>query len=110
MEFDESNISDEIPASPSPPRQRAARSRGLGRIFQSSYKDPKTGKRKRTKIFWIQYNHQGRRYRESSHSTNRPDALRLLKRRLAEIRQERLVGPDAKKTTFEELAAMLIDD
>jgi len=100
---------EEVPGA-SPPPQRAARSRGLGRIFQSSYKDPKTGKRKRTKIFWIQYNHQGRRYRESSHSTHRPDAVRLLKRRLAEIGQGRLVGPDAEKTTFEELAAMLIDD
>jgi len=110
MEFDELNISDEVPASPPPSRQRAARSRGLGRIFQSSYKDPKTGRRKLSKVYWIQYNHQGRRYRESSHSTHRPDAVRLLKRRLAEIGQGRLAGPDAEKTTFENLAAMLIND
>lgn len=110
MKFDESNISDEVPASPPPPLQRAGRSRGLGRIFQSTYKDPKTGRRKHTKIYWIQYNHQGRRYRESSHSTKRPDALRLLNRRRAEIGQNRLAGPDAEKTTFEDLAAMFVND
>jgi integrase len=112
MDFDEPNIesSSDVFAGPPARGQRRARARGLGRIFQSTYKDPKTGKRKRTKIFWIQYNHQGRRYRESSHSTKRLDALRLLNRRRAEIGQGRLVGPDAEKTTFEELAAMLIDD
>ena len=110
MEFDELNISDEVPASPPPPRQRAARSRGKGRIYLPRFKDPKTGERKHLKVYWIQFNHRGRRYRESSHSTNRRDAVLLLNRRLAETGQGRLVGPDAEKTTFEELAAMLIDD
>jgi integrase len=100
----------ETPASPLPVPRKASRSRGLGRVFQSLYKDPKTGKLKRTATWWIEYSYQGQRHRESSRSTNRPDALKLLKRRLAEMGQGRLVGPDAEKTTFEELASMLLDD
>jgi len=39
-----------------------------------------------------------------------PDAVRLLKRRLAEIGRGRLVGPSIERTTFEELAALVMDD
>ncbi|HYL80278.1 MAG TPA: tyrosine-type recombinase/integrase [Candidatus Acidoferrum sp.] len=72
--------------------------------------DPKTGRPARTRTWYIEYGFRGQRRRESTGLTNRADAVRVLKRRLGEIGQGRLVGPDAEKTTFEELAAMLIDD
>jgi integrase len=48
--------------------------------------------------------------RESSNSPRRADAVKLLRRRLAEMGSGRLVGPDAERTTFEDLAGMLIAD
>ena len=36
--------------------------------------------------------------------------MKLLKRRLGEIGQGRLVGPDIERTTFEDLVEMLTDD
>lgn len=76
-------------------RQRTA---GTGRVYQ------------RGKTFWIQYSYRGQRHRESSHSAQRSDAVKLLRRRLAEMGTGRLVGPDADRTTIEDLERMLIDD
>jgi integrase len=75
-----------------------SQTRGFGRVY------------KRGKVWWIQYNHRGRTHRESSHSAGRTDAVKLLRKRHAEMGTGRLVGPDAERTTFEDLARMLEDD
>ncbi len=49
--------------------------RGLGWVFQ------------RGSTWWIQYFFRGKRYRESSGSTVRMDAIKLLRRRMAEMGQ-----------------------
>jgi len=59
--------------------------------------------------WWAQYCHRGRVFRESAHSTDRRDAVRLLRRRLAEIATHRH-APAAEKVTFEDLARMVEDD
>lgn len=64
----------------------------------------------RGNTFWIRYSYRGRRLRESSGSNQRGDAVKLLRRRLAEMGSGRLVGPDADKTTFEDMVTMLLDD
>lgn len=64
----------------------------------------------RGKTFWIRYSFRGRKVRESSHSTQRGDAVKLLRRRLGEMGNGRLVGPDAERTTFEDMTVMLLDD
>jgi len=61
-------------------------------------------------VFWIRYSYRGRKMRESSGSDRRADAVKLLRRRLAEMGSGRLVGPDAERTTFEDLASMLLAD
>ena len=71
---------------------------GLGRIF------------KRYRVFWIAYYHRGKERRESSHSRSRTDALRLLKRRLGEIGQGKLVGPQEERLTIDEILADLLTD
>jgi integrase len=86
------------------------RDRGVGRIFQHRYKDDRTGAWKRTKVWWIAYNRHGKEYQESSRSTHRPDAVRLLKKRLGEIGSGQFIGPDADRTTFEDLEQGLLDD
>ena len=87
--------------------------RGLGRAYA------------RGRAWWVQYNFRGRTYRESvgtwieettgegrtrRRPTTRADALRLLRKRQAEMGTGRLVGPDIEQTTFEDLARMLVAD
>lgn len=84
--------------------------RGLGLVYQPTYLDKRTGEHKTAATWWIQYYIRGRRYPESSGSTNRPDAVNLLKRRIGDVGQGRGIGPQAEKTTFEHLAQILIDD
>ncbi len=76
------------------------RTRGLGRVFQPTYRDKKTGERKQTDTWWVQYSYRGKVKREASGSSRRADAVKLLKKRLAEIGTGRLIGPDVEKTTF----------
>lgn len=74
------------------------RTAGTGGVFQ------------RGAVWWLRYSYRGRKIRETSASTRRADAVKLLRRRLSEMGAGRLVGPDAERTTFEALAAMLLDD
>lgn len=84
--------------------------RGLGLVYQPVYVDKRTGERKIAATWWVQFSVRGKRYRESSSSTNRADAVKLLKRRLGEAAEGRAVGRDIEKTTFEDLAQILLDD
>ncbi len=70
--------------------------RGMGRVFQ------------RGAIYWIAYYHRGEQHRESSRSSDKRDAERLLKHRLKEIGADRLglkrfVGPAQDRVTVSEL-------
>jgi len=65
---------------------------------------------RRGTVFWIRYSFRGRKIRESSHSAQRGEAVRLLKKRLAEMGTGRLVGPNADRTTADDLWTMLQDD
>ena len=72
--------------------------RGLGRTFR------------RGSVWWISYYHGGKEYRESSQSESESQARKLLKKRLGEIGNGKLVGPIEEKVTFEQLADDLIKD
>ena len=84
--------------------------RGSGLIYHPVYKDKRTGGQKKTATWWIQYSVRGKRFRESSGSSTRGDALNLLKQRVGEAAQGRVVPLLGEKTTMDELAQMLIDD
>jgi hypothetical protein len=84
--------------------------RGLGFVYQPVYMDKRTGQRKSAATWWVQYSVRGKRYRESSGSINRADAVKLLKRRMGEAAEGRPIGRDIEKTTFEDLAPILLDD
>lgn len=62
----------------------------------------------RSKTWWIGYSFRGKRFRESSKSGERRDAVRLLRRRLAEISRGRLVGPDEERVTFADLKELVV--
>jgi integrase len=72
--------------------------RDFGHIFQ------------RGNVWWIRYSVDGRRYRESSHSTNPVKAEKLLSIREAELARGLFIAPDVKRTTFEDLARIAEDD
>jgi len=72
--------------------------RGLGRIF------------KRGSVYWIAYSYRGKEFRESSHSKSEAQAQRLLKKRIGEMGRGRLIGPALEKTTFDDLAELLLTD
>jgi len=65
---------------------------------------------KRGKVWQIKFIHRGKRYRESSGSTDRKVAVALLKRRLAEVISGRIVGPSAERVTFQHLVDLLEGD
>jgi hypothetical protein len=44
-------------------------------------------------IYWIEYWHRGKQYRESSRSTKKSEARKLLKKRLGETGLGKLIGP-----------------
>jgi len=61
-------------------------------------------------VWWLRYSYRGTKRRESSHSVNRTDAVKLLKRRLGEMGQGKAPGPDPEKVSLTDLAGMLRDD
>jgi len=77
--------------------------RGQGRLY------------KRGEIWWVELWHRGRQYRESSHSTDRRVAERLLRRRRDELGADRLglkrfAGPAQERLSFEDLATDYLRD
>ena len=86
------------------------KTRGLGFVYQPAYIDKRTGEGRTASTWWLQYSVRGKRYRESSGSTNRADAVKLLKRRIGEAAEGRPIGHDIEKTTFEDLGRILLDD
>ncbi len=86
------------------------KTRGLGRIYQPTYRDRATREVRTSPTFWIQYSHRGVKHRESSNSTRHADAVRLLKRRIEQMGRGQLIGPNPEKVTFEDLAIMVLDD
>ena len=86
------------------------KTRGLGFVYQPAYVDKRTGEGRTASTWWLQYSVRGKRYRELSGSTNRADAVKLLKRRIGEAVEGRPIGHDIEKTTFEDLAQILLDD
>lgn len=67
--------------------------RGLGGVY------------KRGPVWWIRYTHRRQKYRESSRSPERADAVALLKQRIAEIHQGRGSALTEERVMFTELAA-----
>lgn len=86
------------------------RARGEGRIFQPSYTDKATKKRRKASTWYVRYWRNGTQITEATHSTKRGDAVKLLQSRLADLRAGRPTGPEIERTTFDDLAAMVRDD
>jgi len=70
--------------------------RGQGTVYQ------------RSSTWWIQYSVRGKVIRESSHSSERKVALKLLKQRNGESARGRVLGSVAEKVTLAEMKEALL--
>ena len=59
---------------------------------------------------WIDYSFRGKRRRESSGSTLKGDATKLLRKRTAEMGKGRIIGPDAESLSYEDLETIIRDN
>jgi integrase len=79
---------------------RAKKPRGLGRIFQPTYRD-KTGRRRSVSVWWIAYNRYGTEHRERAGTKSQATAL--LKQRHTEIKGQTWIGRDRERVTLKQL-------
>ena len=70
------------------------RPKGTGSIYQ----------RPDSAVYWLKYSRHGKPYRESSQTTDKRKAERMLKVRLSEITTGTFIGPQAEKIKVSELA------
>jgi hypothetical protein len=84
--------------------------RGTGDVYQPRYRDKRTGKLQIAAVWWVRWAYRGKILRQSSHSTNRADAVRLLKRKLGEAGRGRVYSPEVERTTLDDLCQMLCND
>jgi integrase len=89
---------------------KKGKGRGMGGVYQPTCRNRETGELGKIPTFWIYYSRQGKQIKESSHSTREADAWKLLKKRHGEIAEGKPVGPDVMRTTFEDLATMIVND
>lgn len=67
-------------------------------VFQPTYKDPKPGEQKHSKVSWYEFNIAGKRVRESAKTTRKTIAIEAeRKRRLEYERSLNAVGQDRSK-------------
>src|ERR1700688_3637742 len=86
---------------------RAMRSRGMGYVYQPTWRDQKTREPKTAATWWISYSQHGRRHRENAHSTKEGDATKLLKLRLGQAAIGMPVGPQVERTTLGDILKMV---
>jgi integrase len=70
---------------------------GLGRIYQ------------RNSVWWIGYYFRGKEQRETTHSTNKDDAVKLLKKRLGQMGRGRLTVNE-ERVTFLDMTDAFVKD
>jgi integrase len=76
------------------------RPRGTGSLYQ----------RNGSEIWWIKYHRNGKPFRESTQTTDKRRATRILAQRLAEINTGTFVGPRSERITVAELAEDFLRD
>jgi integrase len=70
------------------------RPKGTGCVYQ----------RAGTTVWWIKYSRYGKPFSESSHTTDKRKAEKILKHRLAEIQTGTFIGPEIERIRLQELA------
>jgi integrase len=86
----------------------------MGELRRPTYTttDPRTGERitHGSRVWWIRYYRNGRRHEESSGSTRKSDAERLLRLREGAIAKGEAVSAEVGRLTFDQAAADVVRD
>lgn len=90
-------VSNEVPPAHAKKEKGVKIMAGLGRVYR------------RGKVWWISYYFHGVEQRESSHSINDDDAVKLLKKRIGEIGRGRVMLNE-ERVTFSEMATNYLRD
>lgn len=90
--------------------KRERRQRGDGSIYLPKYRDRKTGEVRECKLFWIQYQKNGRPIRENTHSDKITVARAILKKRNAQIENGTWAPPKTHKILVSELIDSVLRD
>jgi integrase len=81
----------------------------MGSIYRPKYRG-KNGKAVESRVWWIKYYRAGKPFRESSKSTRKGDAERILKLREGQIVKGEFAGLRVERITFDELAEDFLMD
>jgi integrase len=85
--------------------------RGLGLVYQPTYRDKKTGERKTSAVWWIQYSVDGTVHRESAETIAHPEAIAKLKAKLGAVgRGEPAIATEQRKLTVGQLTEGYLKD
>jgi integrase len=85
-------------------------SRGLGRVFQRTYKDRQTGRKKTMNTWWIEFHHKGKQIRKSTGSTKRSDAMKMLRDHLDASTSGKLITGLGERFCLDDLTELLRRD
>src|SRR5215510_9205869 len=91
-------------------RQGRKDMRGFGSVYRTKWCDKKTGQVRYSPRYTIKYYHNKELIRELTPFTKESEAWKLLKKRHGELALGKPVGPAVERTTFEDMAAMLVND
>ena len=79
---------------------KMSRPKGTGCIYR----------RAGTSAWWVKYSRNGKPFSESSHTTDKRKAEKILKHRLAQIQTGTFIGPQTERIRLEELADDFLRD
>lgn len=84
--------------------------RGMGYVYQPTYRDKRSGEIRTAATWWISYPNHGKQIRENAHTENRAVAVKLLKNRGGRVEAGLPVGPNLERTTLDDLLKLVEDD
>ncbi len=82
----------------------------MGMVYRRKKRDPTTGEKVERGPWWIKYYRDGRPFFESTRTTDKGEARRMLKEREGQVAGGQHYGPQVARTTFEDLVAGIRQD
>jgi len=79
----------------------------MGRVFQRTYRNRRTGRRKTMNTSWIEFHHKGKQIRKASGSSRRSVAMKMLREHLDASTSGKLVVGRGERFRFDDLAELL---
>jgi integrase len=86
------------------------RARGTGYVFQPTYRDKTTGTARKVATWYLRWRDGRKQVREATKAKTKAEAEKILRQRLTARDQGRPTGPAVERTTFEDLAKLIVTD